>query len=171
MKQVKALAQFYVDLLVKLGLIRFSFLLAMALVALAVAVQMSVTLILDGTFSFHDVIRSVCFGLLITPWAVYFLSVVVDQLEESRQRLSSMVTKLEEMRSRDLALNQQLQANVSQLQEEVEERQKAEEAHQLAMSDLENEVYHREHVQLALAEKSLISLSFATFVWPYGLMG
>jgi two-component system aerobic respiration control sensor histidine kinase ArcB len=160
MKQVKALAQFYVDLLVKLGLIRFSFLLAMALVALAVVVQMSVTLILDGTFSSHDVVRSVCFGLLITPWAVYFLSVVVDQLEESRQRLSSMVTKLEEMRSRDLALNHQLQENVSQLQDEVEERQKVEEAHQLAMSDLENEVYHREHVQMALAEKSALLKSF-----------
>ncbi|MDI5829818.1 hypothetical protein MJN51_40425, partial [Salmonella enterica subsp. enterica serovar Kentucky] len=37
-----------------------------------------------------DVIRSIFFGLLITPWAVYFLSVVVEQLEESRQRLSRL---------------------------------------------------------------------------------
>ena len=43
MKQIKALAQFYVDLLVKLGLVRFSLLLALALVALAVMVQVSVT--------------------------------------------------------------------------------------------------------------------------------
>lgn len=160
MKQMKALAQFYVDLLVKLGLIRFSLLLALALVAFAVVVQMSVTLILDGHFSSHDMVRSVCFGLLITPGAVYFLSVVVDQLEESRQRLANMVTKLEEMRSRDQALNHQLQENVSRLKEEIEERQKAEEAHEIAMSDLENEVYHREHVQLALADKSALLKSF-----------
>ena len=94
MKQVKILAQFYVDLLVKLGIVRFSLLLALGLVALAVIVQVGVTLILHGSVNDIDIVRSVTFGLLITPWAVYFLSVVVDQLEESRQRLSKLVTKL-----------------------------------------------------------------------------
>ena len=36
--------------------------------------------------------------------AVYFLSVVVEQLEESRRRLSRMVDKLGVMRQRDLGL-------------------------------------------------------------------
>ena len=92
MKQVKILAQFYVDLLVKLGVFRFSLLLAAALVALALVVQISVTLLLQGTMRDVEIIRSVTFGLFITPWAVYFLSVVVDQLEDSRQRLSQLVT-------------------------------------------------------------------------------
>lgn len=106
MKPMKNLAQYYVDLLVKLGILRFSILLALALVALAVVVQVGITLILNGFVDDIDIIRSVFFGLLITPWAVYFLSVVVDQLEESRQRLSKLVSKLKDMRSRDQELNQ-----------------------------------------------------------------
>ncbi|PSW19015.1 aerobic respiration two-component sensor histidine kinase ArcB [Photobacterium sanctipauli] len=160
MKQIKVLAQFYVDLMVKLGLVRFSLLLALALVALAVVVQVGVTLVLQGEVLDIDIVRSVFFGLLITPWAVYFLSVVVDQLEESRQRLSKLVTKLEEMRSRDMQLNKQLQDNISQLNLEIEEREKAEEARQEAMSDLENEVYQRENAQLELAEQSALLKSF-----------
>lgn len=160
MKQVKILAQFYVDLLVKLGIFRFSLLLAAALVALALVVQISVTLLLQGTMRDVEIIRSVTFGLCITPWAVYFLSVVVDQLEDSRQRLSKLVTKLEQMRARDMELNQQLQANVSRLNSEIEEREKAEEAREEAMQDLENEVYQRENAQLAVAEKSALLKSF-----------
>ncbi|WP_394166512.1 aerobic respiration two-component sensor histidine kinase ArcB [Photobacterium piscicola] len=160
MKQVKILAQFYVDLLVKLGIFRFSLLLAAALVALALVVQISVTLLLQGSMREVEIIRSVTFGLFITPWAVYFLSVVVDQLEDSRQRLSQLVTKLEQMRARDMELNQQLQANISQLNSEIEEREKAEEAREEAMQDLENEVYQRENAQLAVAEKSALLKSF-----------
>ena len=160
MKQIKVLAQYYVDLLVKLGLVKFSLLLALALVALAVVVQIGVTLVLQGEVLDIDIVRSVFFGLLITPWAVYFLSVVVDQLEESRQRLSKLVTKLEEMRSRDMQLNKQLHENINQLNQEIEEREKAEEARQEAMQDLENEVYQRENAQLELAEQSALLKSF-----------
>lgn len=49
MKPMKNLAQYYVDLLVKLGIVRFSILLALALVALAVVVQVGITLALKGT--------------------------------------------------------------------------------------------------------------------------
>ena len=69
---MKNLAQYYVDLLVKLGIVRFSILLALALVALAVVVQVGITLALKGNVDDIDIVRSVFFGLLITPWAVYF---------------------------------------------------------------------------------------------------
>ncbi|WP_087022127.1 aerobic respiration two-component sensor histidine kinase ArcB [Thaumasiovibrio subtropicus] len=160
MKQIKILAQYYVDLMVKLGLMRFSMLLAIALVALAVVMQVSITLILNGSVHDSDILRSVFFGLLITPWAVYFLSVVVDQLEDSRQRLSKLVSKLEEMRGRDLELNQQLQANITKLNQEIEERQKVEMSLQIALEDLESEVFHREKAQLDLAEQSVLLRSF-----------
>ncbi|SMY37305.1 aerobic respiration two-component sensor histidine kinase ArcB [Photobacterium andalusiense] len=160
MKQVKILAQFYVDLLVKLGIFRFSLLLAAALVALAMVVQIGVTFLLQGSMRDVEIIRSVTFGLFITPWAVYFLSVVVDQLEDSRQRLAKLVTKLEQMRARDMELNQQLQANIARLNSEIEEREKAEEALEEAIQDLENEVYHRENAQVAVAEKSALLKSF-----------
>jgi two-component system, OmpR family, aerobic respiration control sensor histidine kinase ArcB len=160
MKPMKNLAQYYVDLLVKLGILRFSILLALALVALAVVVQVGITLALNGFVDNIDIIRSIFFGLIITPWAVYFLSVVVDQLEESRQRLSKLVSKLKEMRSRDQELNYQLQQNISKLNQEIEERIKAEEAREEAMVDLENEVYHREKTQLELAEQTALLRSF-----------
>lgn len=109
MKPIRLLAQYYVDLLVKLGLIRFSMLVALVLCVLAVAVQVAVTVVLRGQVDSIDMIRSIFFGLLITPWAVYFLSVVVEQLEESRQHLANLVDKLEEMRERDHLLNHQLE--------------------------------------------------------------
>lgn len=138
MKPMKNLAQYYVDLLVKLGIVRFSILLALALVALAVVVQVGITLALKGNVDDIDIVRSVFFGLVITPWAVYFLSVVVDQLEESRQRLAKLVSKLGDMRERDQELNNKLQLNIEKLNQEIEEREKAEEARAEAMHDLEN---------------------------------
>ncbi|MDW3115573.1 aerobic respiration two-component sensor histidine kinase ArcB, partial [Vibrio sp. 1727] len=149
-----------VDLLVKLGIVRFSILLALALVALAVVVQVGITLALKGRVDDIDIVRSVFFGLLITPWAVYFLSVVVDQLEESRQRLTKLVSKLKDMRSRDQELNFQLQQNIEKLNLEIEERIKAEEAREEAMQDLENEVFQRERTQLELAERTALLRSF-----------
>ncbi len=160
MKPMKNLAQYYVDLLVKLGILRFSILLALALVALAVVVQVGITLGLNGHVDNIDILRSVFFGLIITPWAVYFLSVVVDQLEESRQRLSKLVSKLKDMRSRDQELNQQLQQNIVKLNQEIEERIKAEAAREEAMTDLENEVIQREKTQLELAERTALLRSF-----------
>ena len=160
MKPIKNLAQYYVDLLVKLGILRFSILLALAIVALAVVVQVGITLVLSGRVDDIDIVRSVFFGLLITPWAVYFLSVVVDQLEESRQRLSKLVSKLRDMRSRDQDLNHKLHQNISKLNLEIEERIKAEEAREEAMKDLENEVYQRERTQLELAERTALLRSF-----------
>lgn len=67
MKQIRLLAQYYVDLMMKLGLVRFSLLLALALVVLAIVVQMAVTMVLQGQVASIDVIRSIFFGLLITP--------------------------------------------------------------------------------------------------------
>ncbi|MEI8671756.1 aerobic respiration two-component sensor histidine kinase ArcB [Vibrio sp. SA48] len=160
MKPMKNLAQYYVDLLVKLGILRFSILLALALVALAVVVQVGITLVLNGYVDDIDIVRSVFFGLLITPWAVYFLSVVVDQLEESRQRLSKLVSKLKDMRLRDQELNYKLQQNIVKLNQEIDERIKAEEAREEAMVDLENEVYQREKTQLELAERTALLRSF-----------
>ncbi|WP_225086595.1 aerobic respiration two-component sensor histidine kinase ArcB [Pectobacterium colocasium] len=160
MKQIRLLAQYYVDLMVKLGLVRFSLLLASVLVLLAMVVQMAVTLLLSGEVENIDVVRSIFFGLLITPWAVYFLSVVVEQLEESRQRLSKLVAKLEEMRHRDLELNAQLQENIAQLNQEIADRIKAEDARALVMSRLKDEMSRREQAQIELEQQSALLRSF-----------
>ena len=160
MKQIRLLAQYYVDLMVKLGLVRFSLLLASALVVLAMIVQMAVTMVLSGHVESIDVVRSVFFGLLITPWAVYFLSVVVEQLEESRQRLTRLVAKLEQMRNRDLELNQQMKENIKQLNQEIADRIKAEEARSQAMTKLKEEMARREQAQIELEQQSSFLRSF-----------
>ncbi|WP_455819096.1 aerobic respiration two-component sensor histidine kinase ArcB [Pseudomonas cerasi] len=160
MKQIRLLAQYYVDLMVKLGLVRFSLLLASALVVLAMIVQMAVTMVLRGHVESIDMVRSVFFGLLITPWAVYFLSVVVEQLEESRQRLARLVDKLEEMRNRDLELNQQMQGNITQLNQEITDRIKAEEARLQVVAKLKEEMARREEAQIELEQQSSFLRSF-----------
>ncbi|MBJ9023777.1 aerobic respiration two-component sensor histidine kinase ArcB [Citrobacter koseri] len=160
MKQIRMLAQYYVDLMMKLGLVRFSMLLALALVVLAIVVQMAVTMVLHGQVESIDVIRSIFFGLLITPWAVYFLSVVVEQLEESRQRLSRLVQKLEEMRERDLKLTVQLKDNIAQLNQEIADREKAEAERQSTFEQLKVEIKEREETQIQLEQQSSFLRSF-----------
>lgn len=160
MKQIRLLAQYYVDLMMKLGLVRFSMLLALALVVLAIVVQMAVTMVLHGQVESIDVIRSIFFGLLITPWAVYFLSVVVEQLEESRQRLSRLVQKLEEMRERDLSLNVQLKDNIAQLNQEIAVREKAEAELQETFGQLKIDIKEREETQIQLEQQSSFLRSF-----------
>ncbi len=160
MNKIKLLAQYYVDLMMKLGLVQFSLLLAFVLVFLAVVVQVVVTLLLRGEIKGIDLIHSIFFGLLITPWSVYFLSIVVEQLEESRQRLSRLVDKLEVMRYRDLELNQQLQKNISQLSHEIADREKVEQAHLEAVSQLKKEMKHRERTQIELVQQSALLRSF-----------
>ena len=160
MKQIRLLAQYYVDLMMKLGLVRFSMLLALALVVLAIVVQMAVTMVLHGQVESIDVIRSIFFGLLITPWAVYFLSVVVEQLEESRQRLSRLVQKLEEMSERDLSLNVQLKDNIAQLNQEIAVREKAEAELQETFGQLKIEIKEREETQIQLEQQSSFLRSF-----------
>lgn len=160
MKQIRLLAQYYVDLMVKLGLVRFSLLLASALVVLAMIVQMAVTMVLRGHVESIDMVRSVFFGLLITPWAVYFLSVVVEQLEESRQRLSRLVDKLEEMRHRDLELNQQMKGNITQLNQEIADRIRAEKARLQVLDKLTEEMERREQAQIELEQQSSFLRSF-----------
>lgn len=172
MKQIRMLAQYYVDLMMKLGLVRFSMLLALALVVLAIVVQMAVTMVLHGEVESIDVIRSIFFGLLITPWAVYFLSVVVEQLEESRQRLSRLVEKLEEMRERDLKLNVQLKDNIAQLNQEIGEREKAEAERETTLEQLKIEMKEREETQIQLEQQSSFLRSFldASPDWSFTAM-
>ncbi|WP_116475695.1 aerobic respiration two-component sensor histidine kinase ArcB [Zobellella maritima] len=160
MKPIKTWAQYYVDLMTKLGLVRFSILLAACIILLAVFIQVAVTLFLKGAVESVDLVRSIFFGLLVTPWAVYFLSVVVDQLEDSRQRLSRLVQRLQQMRERDLDLNNELQEKILLLNRQIEETNKAEAARQQAIEDMENEVYQRERAQVELQERSALLRSF-----------
>ncbi|HAZ7917770.1 TPA: aerobic respiration two-component sensor histidine kinase ArcB, partial [Escherichia coli] len=88
------------------------------------------------------------------------LSVVVEQLEESRQRLSRLVQKLEEMRERDLSLNVQLKDNIAQLNQEIAVREKAEAELQETFGQLKIEIKEREETQIQLEQQSSFLRSF-----------
>lgn len=85
---------------------------------------------------------------------------VVEQLEESRQRLSRLVQKLEEMRERDLKLNVQLKDNIAQLNQEIVEREKAEAERQETFEQLKVEIKEREEAQIQLEQQSSFLRSF-----------
>lgn len=159
-KPLRNLAHYYVHLLSRLGLVKFTLSLASLIIVAALAIQMVFTFMLTGSVSKVDVIRSVFFGLIITPWAVFFMTVVVEQLEASRQRLTRMIRKLEKMRSRDLQLNQKLKHNIERLNDEIAERKQARSALQQTMIELRQEVDIRVRAQDELQERSTLLRSF-----------
>ncbi len=160
MRQITSWAQYYVDWLTRLGIIRFSLLLALCIIVLAVVIQMGVTLVLRGGVETVDLVRSVFFGLLVTPWAAYFLTAVVDELEDSRQRLTHMVRKLQEMRQRDQGLNAQLQEKLEQLNRQIEETRRAEAGRLTMMAELKAEALRREQAQSEREEQNALLHSF-----------
>ncbi|WP_127956911.1 aerobic respiration two-component sensor histidine kinase ArcB [Serratia microhaemolytica] len=160
MKQIRMLAQYYVDVMVRLGLLRFSLLLASALVLLVMVVQIAVMLLLRGQLESLDFVSSILVALLITPWAVYFLSVMVEQLEESRQHLARLVEELEQLCQRNQTLNQQMKENIHQLNQEIAVRIKAEQERQQAMDKLTQEIKQRERAQVELGQQSALLRSF-----------
>jgi two-component system aerobic respiration control sensor histidine kinase ArcB len=159
-KPLRSLAHYYVHLLSRLGVVRFSLSLAAVIILVVLLIQVSVTFALTGSVSSTDLVRSVFFGLIITPWAVFFMSVVVEQLEESRQRLTLMIRKLETMRARDQELNERLKSNIRLLNSEIDGRTKAQQALQTAMKDVKQEVHFRVKAQQDLEERSILLRSF-----------
>lgn len=160
MKKMKAWSQFYVSFLTRLGIFKFSLLMATCLILLALFVQIVVTLSLSGEVENIDLIRSVFFGLLIAPWAIYFFSAIVDQLEVARKKSARMVRKLQQMRERDLERTQELTNTINQMHLEFAERQKAERQRMAAMAELENEIKQREATQKTLEGRTALLRSF-----------
>lgn len=160
MRQIKTWVQLYVDWITRIGIIRFSLLLAFCIITIAVLIQCAITFLLRGVVDVVDLVRSIFFGLLVTPWAAYFLTAVIDELEDSRRRLADMVQKLQVMRERDLALNQRLQSNISQLNSQIEETRRVETARLRILSELEEEAVRREKAQKELEGQSTLLRSF-----------
>lgn len=115
---LKKVVHQYVALLKQLGAVRFSLVLAFSLIAFDTILQwlmmQLVPVPIDGT----GLLRSVFLGILITPWVVYFLSVVVNDLDRMREQLSLTVQRLEEIAIAD-------KNKTAQLEKEVEVRQRA----------------------------------------------
>ncbi|PKF62284.1 aerobic respiration two-component sensor histidine kinase ArcB [Psychromonas sp. psych-6C06] len=117
MFNLKTWVHYYVALLKRLGAFRFSLLLAFAIISADSVLQMLLAYYFNDPLDISDISRSFILGLLITPWAVYFLTVVVGDLEEARQRLDGTVARLQVMLSQD-------QKQTRALESEIVERQK-----------------------------------------------
>jgi two-component system aerobic respiration control sensor histidine kinase ArcB len=115
---LKTWVHYYVSLLKRLGAFRFSLLLALAIIIADATLQVGLAQYFNEPIDIADISRSFTLGLLITPWAVYFLTVVVGDLEEARQRLDNTVARLRVM----LATDQQ---KARELESEIIERQKS----------------------------------------------
>lgn len=117
MLNLKTWVHYYVALLKRLGALKFSFLLAFAVIFFDAILQIIIAQLFSDPLDKGDLLRSFVLGLLITPWAVYFLTVVVDDLDNALQRLASTITELEDISKAD-------KAKTSLLEKEIVERQK-----------------------------------------------
>ena len=114
---LKTWVHYYVALLKRLGPIKFSLLLAFAIISADACLQVVIAHLFSEALDLADIFRSFVLGLIITPWAVYFLSVVVDDLDNARHRLASTVKKLENISKDD-------KAKTTLLENEIIEHQK-----------------------------------------------
>lgn len=109
---LKTWVHYYVALLKRLGVFRFSLILAVAIISADLALQILLAIYFDETLSIADASRSVLIGLLITPWSVYFLTVVVGDLEEARAHLDNTVSSLQDMRQKDWIKTHELEKEI-----------------------------------------------------------
>ncbi|KEP72150.1 hypothetical protein HR12_27625, partial [Microbacterium sp. SUBG005] len=137
-------------------------LLALALVVLAIVVQMAVTMVLHGQVESIDVIRSIFLWSADYPHGrSIFLSVVVEQLEESRQRfIENWWISWKRCASAISKLNVQLKDNIAQLNQEISDREKAEAERQATLEQLKIEMKEREVTQIQLEQQSSFLRSF-----------
>lgn len=115
---LKTWVHYYVSLLKRLGAFRFSLILAFAIISADSILQILLGHYFNDPLDIATISRSFILGLLITPWAVYFLTVVVGDLEEARQRLDNTVERLQVMLAKD-------QQKTRELESEIIERQKS----------------------------------------------
>lgn len=141
---LKTWVYYYVALLKRLGVLRFSLLLAVAIISADSALQIFLTIYFDEPLSIAGASRSILIGLLITPWAVYFLTVVVGDLEEARAHLDNTVATLKEMRQKERIKTHELEKEIL---ERKTSQQKLVEAASLLKSFLNTSpdlVFHRD---------------------------
>jgi len=114
---LKTWVHYYVSLLSRLGAFRFSLVLAFAIILADTILQVLLAHYFHSNLDLTVISRSFILGLLITPWAVYFLTVVMGDLENARQRLDNTVARLQVMLAKD-------QQKTRELEFEIVERQK-----------------------------------------------
>lgn len=84
----------YIDWVIRLGRLKFSLLGVAILATFALLMQFLLSWIFLEKVHFHEIIRSIAFGLVSAPFVVYFFTLLVERLERSRMKLAESVTAL-----------------------------------------------------------------------------
>ncbi|TDQ59675.1 two-component system aerobic respiration control sensor histidine kinase ArcB [Mesocricetibacter intestinalis] len=112
MKNVKHFAQRYVDWVIKLGRLKFSLLGFIVIAALALCTHIIMSLLIVGEIHWRSLSYAILFGLISTPFVIYFFTLLVERLELSRLHLARSVKELQqEIKDRILAEQRLAQAN------------------------------------------------------------
>ncbi|CDF98568.1 ATP-binding protein [Avibacterium paragallinarum] len=117
MKNIKHFAQRYVDWVIRLGRVKFSLLGVVILAVLALCTQFLLSLCVVGTVYWHDVGRSVFFGLISAPFVIYFFTLLVEKLEKSRLELAKLVDNLRREVSERMIAERKLSVALNDLEQ------------------------------------------------------
>jgi two-component system aerobic respiration control sensor histidine kinase ArcB len=115
----KTWVYFYTTWLRKLGPRWFSLLIALVIFCVDVFLQRMLNNYFGENITLSDIFRSLILGLLFTPLASYFLTVMVDDMDAAQQKLNKTVRKLELSQLEDKKKNEALE-------KEIREREKSE---------------------------------------------
>ncbi|OOF57931.1 hybrid sensor histidine kinase/response regulator [Rodentibacter genomosp. 2] len=122
MKNFKYFAQRYVDWVIKLGRVRFSLLGLFILAVLALSAQILLSLFITNQIDWMALVRSIIFGLLTAPFVIYFLTLLVEQLERSRLDLSKTVLRLRNEVSERIIAEKKLSIALDKLEKNNREK-------------------------------------------------
>ncbi|OOF80384.1 ATP-binding protein [Rodentibacter caecimuris] len=122
MKNFKYFAQRYVDWVIKLGRVRFSLLGLFILAVLALSAQILLSLFITNQIDWMVLVRSIIFGLLTAPFVIYFLTLLVEQLERSRLDLSKTVLRLRNEVSERIIAEKKLSIALDKLEKNNREK-------------------------------------------------
>lgn len=116
MKNLRYFAQRYIDWLIKLGRLRFSLMGFFILAVLALCTHIVLSYAITGEIHWESLLYSIIFGLISAPFVIYFFTLLVEQLELSRQHLAKSVVDLkQEIDERILAEQRLAQADQNKM--------------------------------------------------------
>ncbi len=109
MKSIKQYGQDYVNWVLRLGRGYAAALGFVILAALAIVVQILLSLLFTGRIDALDLVRSIIFGLITAPFVIYFFNALVDKLARSRLHLEQSLKDISRLREQDARLNVELE--------------------------------------------------------------
>lgn len=116
MKKLHYFTHRYIDWVIRLGRLRFSLLGLVIVAVLALSVQVFLSLLINNSIRWRDILRSVALGLCTAPFVIYFFTLLVERLERSRVTLSNTVASLRKEVSERMLAEQKLSEALSHLE-------------------------------------------------------